>query len=364
MKVLIVDDSIHKIDTLSKYINLHSPNSFIDTAESITNALKTIKDKELIYNLIIIDQYLPQRNGENPIPDGGKKLLLEINRTLKNKIPNYIIGFSQYDNSDVEFSMVWKIIKFEIDSTDWQQPFSELLNHVKNNKFNKENEPVLPTIFVEGSTDQFYLEQTIINYFPAVIDKLSIKTQSGAGSNWVANQLVAWSHSMFKNTNGDYIKAIGLFDYDDSGRKAKKDLEIKSFTDNQRKTFKSFLLVPKYNETILNFYKKGCKIDVDIEALFDINIMKDAENLQYLESRNPIFVELPRDWSQLEMNATEFLTDKGFSQDELLYLKKVKQFSKEDFLKLIKNQKNIKICLNNFKLLIDDLLVELDIQIE
>ncbi|MGV0948235.1 hypothetical protein ACTS93_14015 [Empedobacter falsenii] len=45
MKVLIVDDSIHKIDILSEFINNHSPNSYIDTAESISNALKTISNK-------------------------------------------------------------------------------------------------------------------------------------------------------------------------------------------------------------------------------------------------------------------------------------------------------------------------------
>lgn len=361
MKVLIVDDSFYKIDILSKYINKHSPSSYIDTAESISNALQIINEKSLIYNLIIIDQYLPVRNGEDPIPDGGQKLLLEIYRTLKNKAPNYIIGFSQYDNKDVEFSKIWNVIKFSTDSIDWQLSLSEMLNHIKNNNFNKENEIIKPTIFVEGITDQFYLNQTIIQYFPNLIDKISVKTQKSAGSNWVANQLVAWSHSMFKDIDGNYIKSIGLFDNDDSGRKAKYDLDSKTFTENQRKTFKPLFLLPKYNPSILEFYKKGCKIDIDIESLFDNTLLTIADGFGYLENRNVIFVDKPNDWQQLEITAKDYLLGKGISEKNLVYLKKVKQFNKEDFLKIIKKENMIKNNLSNFKILVEDIIKELGV---
>ncbi|UWX60029.1 response regulator [Chryseobacterium oranimense] len=360
MKVLIVDDSIHKIDILSKFVNNHSPNSYIDTAESIKNALSTIQEKDLIYNLIIIDQYLPLRNGEEPIAEGGKNLLQEMYRKLQNKIPNYIIGFSQYENEQIEFSKIWNVIKYDADSTHWKHAFSELLNHIKNNNFNTQKEFVLPTIFVEGLTDKFYIEQTILHYFPELIDKISVKTQTSAGSNWVANQLVAWSHSMYKDNDGNFIKCVGILDNDEAGRRSKKELDAKSFSGNQQKTSKSIPLGPKYNPSILDFYKKGCKIEIDIESLFEIDVWIEAESKGILEMRNPVFSEAPTNWQPFEETSKDFMLNQGISEQHLLYTKKVKSLKKDDFLKLVRNDESkLKQKLVNFKTLLDDIIKEL-----
>lgn len=360
MKVLIVDDSLIKIDVLSKFINSQVPNSTIDIAENITNAISIIKNKTLVYNLIVIDQYLPLRNGEDPSPDGGKKLLSEINRTLQSKIPNYIVGFSQYDDSNYEFSKIWKVIKYNPSSNEWQQPFSELIYHIKNNNFNKENEVVLPTIFVEGQTDKFYIEQTILKYFPERKDKVMIKTQKNAGSNWVVNQIVAWSHSMLKNENGQYIKCIGLLDNDESGIRSKKELLDISFTENQQKTFKCILLKPEYNPEILNIYKKGIKIEIDIESLFSIKLWEKAEELGYLENRKIGVIEKPMSWNQLESSLKDFILLKGVEKHELIYLKKIKKVHKVDFKNLIHSE-NSEQSFEYFKNLVKDLFIELKI---
>ncbi|KUJ51738.1 response regulator [Chryseobacterium sp. JAH] len=360
MKVLIVDDSFDKINVLSDYINKHSPGSFIDTAESISNAIQVIRDKPIIYNLIIIDQYLPLRNNENPIPDGGKKLLADIYRNLKTKIPNYIIGFSQYENEDFEFSKIWKVIKFSSSSDDWKLPMSELLNHIKNNNFNNDKEIINATVFVEGLTDKFYLDQTINYYFPHLVDKITIKTQSSAGSNWVVHQIAAWSHSMFKDQSGRYIKCVGILDNDESGRKAKNDLDSKVFSENQKLTFKCLLLNQKYNPNILEFYKRKCKIEIDIESLFNLEIIKDADEKNFLEHRKNIFIENPSDWDPYENSIKDYIAEKKFDQDSLKYLKKVKSFNKTDFLQLI-SKGEIKNNLVNFKLLLEDIIRELDL---
>ena len=360
MKVLIVDDSFYKIDILSNYINRHSPGSFIDTAESISNAIQIIKEKPLIYNLIIIDQYLPTRNGENPIPNGGQLLLMEINRTLKSKIPNYIIGFSQYDNKDVEFSKIWKVIKFSADSTDWQLSLSELLNHIKNNNFNNESEIIKPTIFVEGLTDKFYFDQTISNYFPEFIDKISIRSQPNAGSSWVINQIVAWSHSMQKDDNDNYIKCVGILDNDVAGRKSKRDLDLKGFSANQKSTFKCISLAAKHNANILDYYKKGCKIEIDIESMFDINIWNLAEEKGILEMRNPVFSDDPIDWQPYTETSKDFMLKQGIIESNLIYTKKVKSLKKDDFLKIVKKG-DVKDNLKNMAVLLKEVINELGI---
>jgi len=363
MKVLIVDDSFIKIDILSDYINKHSPGSYIDTAESISNAIQIIKDKSLIYNLIIIDQYLPIRNGKDPISDGGQKLLFELYRKLKNKIPNYIIGFSQYDNPNVEFSKIWKVIKFETHSNDWQLSLSEMLNHIKNNNFNNDTELIKPTIFVEGLTDKFYFEQTIFNYFPHLIDKISIKSQSSAGSNWVINQIVAWSHSMYKDEDGNFIKCVGILDNDIAGRKSKKELDSKSFSSSHLKTFKCLTLSPKLNPLILDYYKKGCKIEMDSESLFDINIWTEAKNRDILEIRNPIFSENPIDWQPFSETSKDFILRQGIIEENLLYTNKIKSLKKDDFLKIVKKDASkMKNNLVNFETLLKDVIKELEIK--
>ncbi|MGV0948238.1 hypothetical protein ACTS93_14030 [Empedobacter falsenii] len=285
---------------------------------------------------------------------------MEINRTLKNKIPNYIIGFSQFDNYDVEFSKIWKVINFKIDTNDWKLSLSELLNHIKNNNFNKEIDIIKPTVFVEGLTDKNYLDKALLYYYPEYIEKIDIKTQSSAGSSWVANQLISWSHSMFKDLNGNYIKAIGVFDNDESGIEAKKQLDLKVLSENQKSTFKTLVLKPNYNQSVLAFYQKGCKIDIEIESLFSVNILKNAENAGFLENRKTIFKEVPKDWNQLEVNAKDYLISLGLS-DEIVYLKKVKKINKECFLKLIGSNDDLKTEFFNFKKLLEDIFEQLNI---
>lgn len=72
MRVLIVDDSLDKITALSELINELVPNVLIETAENISNAI-TLLHKEEIYNLAVIDLFLPIRSGEAPIHNGGGK---------------------------------------------------------------------------------------------------------------------------------------------------------------------------------------------------------------------------------------------------------------------------------------------------
>jgi len=361
MRVLIVDDSIHKIDDLSKYINDIYPLTLIDTAESISNALQIINEKEFVYNLIVIDQYLPIRNGEIPTPDGGQKLLFEINRTLNSKIPNYVLGFSQYDDSDINFSNIWKVITYKPDTSDWKDSFLEILKHISNTKFIEKPLEIIPTVFLEGLTDKFYLTEAMKIYFPDKLEKLNFVSQKCAGANWVASQLVVWSHTMSKNESGDYIKCIGLFDNDEAGKKAKTSLETKIISENQKKTCKAFLLKPKYNNDILEFYKKGCQIEIEIESLFNREILELANSKNLLEYRNPTFIENPKDWKQHEITSIDYIKMQEIKIDNLIYLKKVKKIKKEDFQKIIFQEKENSDLMINFRFLLEDILTELNI---
>lgn len=359
MKILIVDDSSHKIDELSRFINSKSPQSKIDTAESISNAIDVISGNPHIYNLIIIDQYLPLRNGEEASPFGGKQLLLEIKRKLHRKVPNYIVGFSQYEDSFTEFSHIWRVVKYEPSNKIWQLAISELVEHINNNNFNKENEDVLPTVFVEGLTDKFYLEKAIEHFFPDKKEKLIVKSQKKAGSNWVINQIVAWAHGMYTDENGEYIKCIGLLDRDDSGNNARKELNKKVFTENQKDTFKCLALEASYNPFILQFYKKGVQIEIDIESLFNIDIWNQAEKLLYLEARPNSNIIQAKGWNSLESSLIDHILSCEIDKSSLVYLKKVHISNKDKFSALV--EKDIYNNLINFRPLIEKIFHELKI---
>ncbi|MCG2760602.1 MAG: hypothetical protein L6407_05270, partial [Candidatus Delongbacteria bacterium] len=153
---------------------------------------------------------------------------------------------------------------------------------------------------------------------------------------------------------------VGLLDQDDAGIKAKKVLATKAFTENQLKTFKCFELKPIYNTDVLNFYKKGIKIEIDIESLFPITVLKRAEELSYLEMRNPGFIEPPQKWIQFHTSFKEYCKGQGIEDDYFYYLNKVKKIKKDDFRKQVDVSINSSE-LDNFKLLLNDLFIVLGI---
>ena len=363
MRFLIVDDSILKITELSKVIFEDFPTANVITSESIENAIK-ILSKEETFNVIFIDLYLPIKQNEFAIEDGGKKLLSEIYRKKDSlNLPNYVLGFSQYEVEDNDFSSIWKVVNYKSNSDDWKSQIKNLLTHLKYSNFiNNENELILPRVFVEGLTDKFYLETACDLFFKEHIGKFEIVSQENAGANWVGSQMSITAIKLAKDASNEYIKSIGILDSDEAGNKAKKDFESRNLTENEKKCCVCHQLKVNYNPDIVKFYRNGCKIEIEIESLFPIEIYLHAENEKWLEHRTKTFVEDPTDWEQHNETSIAYINRKLGNDNLSLYVKKVTIGKKNTFRKHIASLENKEEIFKNFKPLLQDILDKLNIK--
>lgn len=81
-EVLIVEDDIHKLDSLTVFINTYLLDSEITPAKSLQDAIKFINEK--LFDLVLIDMAIPSHTtvqGEgSPISllNGGLEVILEL----------------------------------------------------------------------------------------------------------------------------------------------------------------------------------------------------------------------------------------------------------------------------------------------
>ncbi len=359
MNILIVDDSNEKLANIATAIHSISEEFTIDTASDHISALRRIIENK--YDLVIIDLLLPLRYGEQPSPDGGKNLLKEVNRNSNVKTPTFIIALTQYPEYKTNFSNIWPLLLYNYD--DWEQTILQIVKHIeKSNKYITKKILPKPTIIVEGETDAKIILEAIKIFKPDYIEKIDIKFQKSAGANWVANQIVVWAHSLYKNSNGDLIKCVGLFDGDLAGEEAKKEINriIKSDSANAN-TYKIFTLSPTYAKNIISLYQKGINLSITLEELYPPNIWKIAEQNNWLEDRNVTddLLKDPKKWNKLSQTLKDYLLSLKLDEDEKRYLfKSFKMSKKENIEKYILNLNNTekKLALSNFSKLIDDII--------
>lgn len=360
MRVLIIDDSIDKIANLTEVINTLPYKCVIENTETITNAVIILKEKK--YDIAIFDLHLPLRLGDVPNSNGGKLLLEEIYRKHKTlNIPRYIVGFSQYAESADNFSPIWKVIRYEPSKIEWKNTIVSLFNHVTYN-FNDNTQKVdeiLPSVIVEGLTDLDFISAALDVFLPQFKNKISIKSQSHAGANWVGNQVIIWSLQNFKNANDENITCVGILDSDEAGNLAKKVINEKLTTQNEQNSFKILQILPKYNNELLKFYSVKCKIELEIESLFPIEIFEYAESKGWLEYRNQTFISNPADWEQHHQTTNQYIISKGIEEKNLLYTKKIKMTKKIAFSNYVLNLENKRITFKNFEPLIKEIVKSL-----
>jgi len=361
MKILIVDDSIEKISELSKFIFSILPEAEIVTTQDVFNTITLLKTGE-IFNLAIIDLLLPLRNSEDPKNNGGKILVDEIYRISSITPPNYIVGFTQLDIDSIEFSKIWSTIRFNYGSLEWKTSINQLISHINSSKHVTEIiSIILPQIFVEGLTDKSYIEATIKCFFNEIDQNVKIISQKNAGANWVATQISLWAMKLQKGSDSQYIKSIGLLDSDEAGNIAKKKVDQRNLSDNEKQCCSYFQLKPNYNDRILDFYKKGCKIEIEIESLFPNDILEYAETKGWLEYRPLTFIDPPADWKQHEETSLQFISKQEIPKESLIYLKKVKIEHKMDFCNYVLGLEKPEYVFANFKELAGDILKKINL---
>ncbi|MFL1896648.1 response regulator [Aquimarina sp. 2-A2] len=362
MNVLIVDDSIHKLSDVSKVLIDTNLTLNIGTVEDIQSAMAFLKENTI--DLLILDQYLPERKGKNAkiLTDGGFQLLSEISRKAKKiNTPKYVIGLSQYANKCPVFSDIWCLIEYSPTHTKWHNPLIKIINHISESNVTSTSDnltkELLPTLFVEGLTDVDLFNFVLNRHFIDVKDKFIITSQKNAGANWVAQQLVIWGHQLSRNSENELVKAIGLFDSDEAGIKAKNDAIKKLNSSNQQEAVKIGAIQAKHSLNILEFYKRGLQIEIEIESLLPIKLLNYADEQGWLEYRNPLFIDLPKDWDQMTETLTDYLNRINFPNDLRVYLKKIKISKKEQFIKFVLKEANKSIeILDNLKSLLSELI--------
>jgi len=358
IRVLVVDDSIDKFDDVSKSLIIKGISTKIDSVEDTKGAMDFLKIHKV--DLLIVDQQIPVIKGTTEvIKNGGELLVKEIERKSKTiKIPNFIIGLTQFDDN-VYFSDIWKQLIYSPSKTDWSISLKKIIKHIdtvsSDSMVRQIKELSKPTVFLEGLTDLSYFNK-VIELNQEMKGDYVLKSQNNAGANWVAQQLIIWGHTLPKTELKENLMSIGVFDNDTAGIKSKHDAINKLNTPNQKRHSKIYSLPPKHSEQTKKFYSKSLHIELEIETFLPLKILEFADNQGWLENRSPIFITPPKDWDQMDENVSEFLERKGLNANEKLYLKKVKLNKKQTFANyVLKEADKDKTILDDMKSILKDI---------
>ncbi|MBD2491717.1 ATP-dependent endonuclease [Aulosira sp. FACHB-615] len=183
-----------------------------------------------------------------------------------------------------------------------------------------------PTLFVEGLTDKIILEKAIKVFKPELEHILAVKSECNAGVNWVTDSLIAWGCSRAIKSI-----AIGLFDKDEAGKKAKSDVDT-FFGKRTNNTVRTLTLESPPH--LISIFQKNLKIPISLEEIFPFTIWEYAKRQNWLEERTDII-----NFNQFKNNNISFkehCIHSGLNEKELLYvLNKVKSFHKQELSQYI-----------------------------
>lgn len=359
MNILIVDDNNDKIAKIVSIIKSVSENFNIDTV--IDSVSAQLKLQEFKYDLLLLDLLLPLRRGQDPIPDGGEKLLKEIYRNKKIKVPTIIVGITQYEELKIHFSPIWKLLFFN--KHEWIADLKDIILHIERSNQNQSDVIISkkPTIIVEGETDYIILSEALKIFAPNFVDKIDIRFQKSGGANWVSNQIVAWAFSHNKYKDGTFVKCIGLLDGDQAGIDANSEINrvVKSDSSGAN-SFKIIKLNPEYAPDIVPLYKKGLALPVTLEELYPPEFWQLSDDNAWVEDRKNMDLLLrdPKRWNKMNQSLKEYISTLKLLPHEAIYLKQYKLSSKENVVKYI-NKLSIekkRRLLNNFEKLIIDMI--------
>lgn len=357
MNILIVDDNNDKIAKIVSVIKSVSESFNIETV--IDSFSAQLKLKSFKYDLLIVDLLLPIRKGESPTPHGGELLLKEISRNKTLIPPSIIVGITQFEEYQEKFSSLWKLLFFN--KNNWDLELKEIVEHTnRSSKYQSQFIKTKPTLFVEGKSDLEILKESINLFNPQIIDKIEVKSEKGAGANWVTNQIVAWAYSLHKINGQDLIKSVGLLDGDSAGNEAVVEINRVIKSDSKgANSFKIVKLKPDYAIDTLSLFQKGLIIPITLEELYSTDFWEYSEEQGWLEERdNPDYLlKDPKLWDKRKQSLNDFITSLNLNETENRFLKTFKYTSKENAVKYIlkQNENDKKLILKNFEKLINEI---------
>lgn len=139
MKILIVDDNSEKTQSIFSviYQKYNDNDVKIDNVMTLHQAKEKLRNKEVLYDLMILDLNLPSNFGFEPDLDSTLKFIKEINdRDNIYNLPRVSVGLTAYDQLEVvarrQFQKcAWTIIKYSETEDSWKQTLSDILSYTE-----------------------------------------------------------------------------------------------------------------------------------------------------------------------------------------------------------------------------------------
>ncbi len=192
-----------------------------------------------------------------------------------------------------------------------------------------------PTIFVEGKTDAMVLEKAFGLFAPHLLTMVTMRSDTGAGTNWVKDMLISWAHGRIAH------KALGICDVDDAGTAARKAVHenervVSANHSSVKAGEKQHIHVIQLDkpQRVIAIFKKGLSLPIALEELFPIEVWKYAEAQKWLVAREDIV--RVNGFTALGITFEDYCRSKGADEEELFLLTKcVPNESKEKFARYV-----------------------------
>jgi len=243
--ILIVDDSEDKIIQITKTIQSINVQADVVIASDIINAKEILNLKRV--DLMVLDQYLPLRLGDEVNLNGGVELIKELHRDRLNNIPRSIFGLSVAEQ--IDHSYFWPFHTHN-DENIWIKPFKSLVQYTTLyiKRYGEDPQSYLQSIILEGITDYLVLNRVMELFFQKQSKFVQLSYEKGSGWPWVVRQLFAKVFTLPKRKDGSIIKCVPLFDNDLAGNKAIEKINVViSDSQAERKHFKIFRYKASYS---------------------------------------------------------------------------------------------------------------------
>lgn len=144
----------------------------------------------------------------------------------------------------------------------------------------------IPTVMVEGKTDKQYLELAIRLFYPHLHNLIKnnefrIFTKEDRGG---CKKLIDWAYAWIYS--GNQSKAVILFDKDEAGITAKKELSNSQIYKNKRDDALLQIKFLEPSSQILELYRKKIDIYYEIEHLLSTKCWEALKEKRYVEPRS------------------------------------------------------------------------------
>ena len=144
MKILILDDSVTKIQRIYKVLtgidNIQSEN--ICHVNDVMNAKVKLKQEK--FDLLILDLNMPEEMTSDASGMSGFELIEELTNTNQLNLPNHVIALTEYDSlkenyETKKYDHVFPVIKYSQTSLEWEEKIKRKVKYIMKTEKNEDS---------------------------------------------------------------------------------------------------------------------------------------------------------------------------------------------------------------------------------